>query len=312
MLANRGWSHMKKQRKHRVLRIVLVVLIALVCALALGIHVYASDYYHALPQASNAETSTESVEVQKLDNGDVTFVPADSSASAALVFYPGGKVEADAYAPLLARLAQQDVACVLVRMPENLAVLAPNRADRGRAELEQALSEQGSNGSADDPQGAGSDDDQAGNLDNAQTDAQTGSSDSTHGASSNNVQSDGIPWIMTGHSLGGAMAASYVASHTTDYQGLVLLAAYSTADLTQSGVKVLSVYGSNDGVLNRATYAEDRANLPQDTTECVIDGGIHSYFGTYGHQDGDGEAAITNDEQLDLTADAIAVFAKDL
>lgn len=299
---------MKKQRKHRVFRIVLVFLIALVCALALGIHIYASDYYHALPQATDAETSTESVEVQKLDNGDVTFVPADSSASAALVFYPGGKVEADAYAPLLARLAQQDVACVLVRMPENLAVLAPNRADRGRAELEQAISEQESSGSADDSQGAGSDDEQAGNLDNAQT----GSSDGTRVASSNNVPSNGIPWIMAGHSLGGAMAASYVAGHTTDYQGLVLLAAYSTADLTQSGVKVLSVYGSNDGVLNRATYAEDRANLPQDTTEYVIDGGIHSYFGTYGHQDGDGEAAITNEEQLNLTADAIAVFAKDL
>lgn len=257
---------MKKQRRHRILKVVALVFVAAVCALALGIHVYASDYYHALPKAAEAETSTDSIEVQRLDNGDVTFVPADGTASAALVFYPGGKVEADAYAPLLARLAQRGVACVLVRMPENLAVLAPNRADRGRAELEQALSEQ-------------------------------------------QPDSNGISWLMAGHSLGGAMAASYVASHTDTYQGLVLLAAYSTANLTQSGIKVLSIYGSNDGVLNRSTYADDFANLPQSTTEYVIEGGIHSYFGEYGHQDGDGEAAITNDEQLDLTADAIAAFA---
>lgn len=301
---------MKKQHKHRVLKAVLATLVAVVCALALGIHVYASDYYHALPEASEAEASTETVEVQALDNGDVTLVPNGGKAAAALVFYPGGKVEATAYLPLLARLAQKNIACVLVHMPENLAVLSPNRADRGRVELEQAMSEQAAE--------AGASDSEVTDSDAAQTttsEAGEGSSNSTRATSPNNAQVEGsndIPWIMAGHSLGGAMAASYVASHTDTYQGLVLLAAYSTADLTQSGIKVLSVYGSNDGVLNRSTYAEDFANLPQDTTEYVIDGGIHSYFGAYGHQDGDGEATITNDEQLDLTADAIATFAEGL
>lgn len=39
-------------------------------------------------------------------------------------------------------------------------------------------------------------------------------------------------WYVGGHSLGGAMAASYAAKHTDELDGLVLLAAYSTADLT--------------------------------------------------------------------------------
>ncbi|MBQ3182303.1 MAG: alpha/beta hydrolase, partial [Clostridia bacterium] len=34
-----------------------------------------------------------------------------------------------------------------------------------------------------------------------------------------------------GHSLGGAMAASYLAETEEKYDGLILLAAYTTADL---------------------------------------------------------------------------------
>ena len=58
-------------------------------------------------------------------------------------------------------------------------------------------------------------------------------------------------WYIGGHSLGGAMAASYAAKHTDELDGLVLLAAYSTADLTDSGLRVYAAYGSEDGVLNR-------------------------------------------------------------
>ena len=89
-------------------------------------------------------------------------------------------------------------------------------------------------------------------------------------------------WYIGGHSLGGAMAASYAAKHTDELDGLVLLAAYSTADLTDSGLRVYAAYGSEDGVLNREKYEADRVNLPQDTTETVIDGGCHAGFGSYG------------------------------
>ena len=61
-------------------------------------------------------------------------------------------------------------------------------------------------------------------------------------------------WYLAGHSLGGAMAADYAAKHTEDLTGLVLLAAYSTKDLRDSGLKVLTVYGSEDGVLNREKF----------------------------------------------------------
>ncbi len=115
-------------------------------------------------------------------------------------------------------------------------------------------------------------------------------------------------WYIGGHSLGGAMAASYAAKHTDELDGLVLLAAYSTADLTDSGLRVYAAYGSEDGVLNREKYEADRINLPQDTTETVIDGGCHAGFGSYGAQKGDGAPVISAEEQQQQTADALAAW----
>ena len=112
-------------------------------------------------------------------------------------------------------------------------------------------------------------------------------------------------WYIGGHSLGGSMAASYAADHADAFDGLILLAAYSTADLTGTGLDVLSVYGSEDGVMNREKYETYRANLPQDFTELVIDGGCHAFFGMYGPQDGDGTPGITNEEQIYAAVSAI-------
>ena len=109
-------------------------------------------------------------------------------------------------------------------------------------------------------------------------------------------------WYLGGHSLGGSMAAAYLAEHAEDFEGLILLGSYSTADLSDTELKALSVYGSEDGVLNRENYEENRKNLPGDFTEVVIDGGCHAQFGMYGAQEGDGVPRITNTEQILRTA----------
>ncbi len=112
-------------------------------------------------------------------------------------------------------------------------------------------------------------------------------------------------WYIGGHSLGGSMAASYVSKHTDEFEGLVLLGSYSAADLSDSGLRVLSVFGSEDQVMDRAKYDKNRENLPSGFTETVIEGGCHAYFGMYGIQRGDGEATISGREQLMRTADAV-------
>ena len=112
-------------------------------------------------------------------------------------------------------------------------------------------------------------------------------------------------WYIGGHSLGGSMAASYLAEHIDDYEGLILLGSYSTADLSETDLDVLSVYGSEDQVMNREKYEQNKSNLPGDFTEVVIEGGCHAYFGMYGAQEGDGKPAISNAQQIFLTAEQI-------
>ena len=112
-------------------------------------------------------------------------------------------------------------------------------------------------------------------------------------------------WYIGGHSLGGSMAAAYLADHAEDYDGLILLGSYSAADLSNAEIDVLSVYGSEDLVMNRVKYDESKSNLPGDFAEVIIEGGCHAYFGMYGAQEGDGNPAISNEEQIVLTAEII-------
>lgn len=115
-------------------------------------------------------------------------------------------------------------------------------------------------------------------------------------------------WYIGGHSLGGAMAASYISKHVDAFEGLVLLGSYSTADLSDTSLEVLSIYGSEDKVLNQEKYEDNKSNLPENYSEVIIKGGCHSYFGMYGQQDGDGSPTITGKEQINQTVDVIGKF----
>ena len=111
-------------------------------------------------------------------------------------------------------------------------------------------------------------------------------------------------WYIGGHSLGGAMAARYAAGHADRLTGVILLAAYPTKAL-DSTLSVVTLYGSEDGVLNRSKLEAGRGYLPESARETVIEGGNHAQFGNYGPQAGDGQAAISGLEQQRLTVEEI-------
>ena len=121
-------------------------------------------------------------------------------------------------------------------------------------------------------------------------------------------QYDYVHWYLGGHSLGGAMAAAYAAQDKTHWDGLVLLAAYSVDPLPQ--MKCCSVYGDQDGVMNREQYDAGKSYWPEGAKQLVIAGGNHAQFGDYGAQRGDGTATITAEEQVSLTADFIEFTLK--
>lgn len=111
-------------------------------------------------------------------------------------------------------------------------------------------------------------------------------------------------WYLSGHSLGGSMAASHLASNNDKYQGLILLGSYSTKDLSNLDIKTLSIYGENDNVLNKDNYNKYITNLT-NLVELVIEGGNHANFGYYGNQKGDDISEITQEEQIKQTIEFI-------
>ncbi|MCI8637620.1 MAG: carboxymethylenebutenolidase, partial [Coprococcus sp.] len=112
-------------------------------------------------------------------------------------------------------------------------------------------------------------------------------------------------WYLYGHSLGGSMSASYASGHLESLNGLVLLAAYPTKSLKSDSFSVLSLYGSEDGVLNMEKVEEGKAYMPADYVEVCIEGGNHAQFGNYGEQKGDHAAGISREEQQAQTVEAI-------
>lgn len=179
-----------------------------------------------------------------------------------IIFYPGGLVEPDAYVTILARLAEQGHPVVIVKMPLNLAVTAPNRANRF--------------------------------LDAPCNDR---------------------AYVIAGHSLGGAMAARFVAREvagSSPVAGIVLLGAYPPQrdPLVGSPVPVLSIYAQNDGLVSEEERRDALSNLPESATIIVIEGGNHAGFGDYGAQDGDGVRTISLDTQHSQTVAAITEFLK--
>ena len=107
-----------------------------------------------------------------------------------------------------------------------------------------------------------------------------------------------------GHSLGGAMAAIYASEHGDLLAGVILLAAYPTKTLPDSLIEI-SIYGSDDGVLNFDKLEDGRKYAPATNYNFVIQGGNHAGFGNYGPQHGDVDASITKEEQQIQTADLI-------
>lgn len=109
-------------RKRR-LWIIPVFVILLSCILFL---IYAEQYYHSDGTAYSALCSDETVTVIQTEYGWLFDGPSEDDA---LIFYPGGKVEETAYAPLLHHLAGQGMDVCLVKMPFRLAVFGVNKAD---------------------------------------------------------------------------------------------------------------------------------------------------------------------------------------
>jgi dienelactone hydrolase len=114
-------------------------------------------------------------------------------------------------------------------------------------------------------------------------------------------------WIIGGHSLGGAMAASLVYDEPEMFKGLVLLAAYPPQNNNISSLDIYAtiVYGSLDQLATQTEMEESLSLLPFNSEKVLIEGGNHAQFGQYGIQKGDGVSTIEPEEQQKIVIEAI-------
>jgi hypothetical protein len=105
-------------------------------------------------------------------------------------------------------------------------------------------------------------------------------------------------WYIGGHSMGGAMASSYAATHQDRVKGLILLGAYIYGEVSPQ--KALTVYGTLNANLEE--------NIDYTENIVIIPGGNHAQFGDYGEQRGDPPATIGREEQQDIAVGAILDF----
>ena len=105
------------------------------------------------------------------------------------------------------------------------------------------------------------------------------------------------------------MAANFVYTNLTAADALVLWASYpaESNNLTNSGLKVLSLYGSLD-MAGEETFTASKKLLSEDTIWLVIEGGNHAQLGDYGAQPGDNPATISTAEQQAQAVQATVEF----
>lgn len=111
----------KKAAKYTLIGLAAVVLLA-----ALGMLIWSvTGTYPARSTAKEAMESTTQVTVTR--DKWIIFTPAEKT-NTGLIFYPGGLVEPEAYAPVLREIAAEGVLTVITPMPLNLAIFNPGAA----------------------------------------------------------------------------------------------------------------------------------------------------------------------------------------
>jgi len=121
-------------------------------------------------------------------------------------------------------------------------------------------------------------------------------------------------WAIGGHSLGGAMAATFTGDQPEMIDSLILWAAYPAenndlSDLTEK--PFVSIFATNDGLAPTEKIDASHPLMPADSRWDEIDGGNHAQFGWYGPQSGDGEATMSReDQQAQIVANTLQTLRK--
>jgi pimeloyl-ACP methyl ester carboxylesterase len=108
-------------------RILLGIVVVSVVAIGYWRYDFADREHRVTPEALAALESDAEVSVSQTDW--IVFSPNGTTPTKGLIFYPGGECDERGYAEPLRAIAASGYLVVLVPMPWQLAVFAPDRAD---------------------------------------------------------------------------------------------------------------------------------------------------------------------------------------
>jgi hypothetical protein len=110
----------------RAIKFLFYGLLTMILLGGAGFIIWASMPSQPMPEAVAALVADDQVSVD--DQTWWVFKAANSDPRSGLIFYPGGRVDARAYAPLARSIAESGYLVVIVPMPLNLAIFGSNRA----------------------------------------------------------------------------------------------------------------------------------------------------------------------------------------
>ncbi|MBO8161661.1 MAG: hypothetical protein H0Z24_08500 [Thermosipho sp. (in: Bacteria)] len=117
-------------------------------------------------------------------------------------------------------------------------------------------------------------------------------------------------WILIGHGTGGAISTYLVKKYPDLIKGLVLLAAYPYADISNYDIKVLTLYADYDSIVSFKEISERKNKFPPDSEFVKIEGGSHSHFAYYEKSLGETETILNREKQQEIVLEKILDFLK--
>lgn len=105
----------------------LVIIPVILLISVIGFVLWANNAAQPMPEALAAMQSDEAVRVET--TGTLELIPLSHNSDVGFIFYPGGKVNPLAYAPMGHQLAARGYLTVIAPMPLHLAVFNINAAD---------------------------------------------------------------------------------------------------------------------------------------------------------------------------------------
>ena len=119
-------------------------------------------------------------------------------------------------------------------------------------------------------------------------------------------------WYLIAHSRSADIAALYAGNHEETVLGLIFLGGLTSLDLSDSGLSVLSLFGSNDTVTDASARSLSEQKYPENRTVQMIPGGNNTGFLDLASLlPSDSRADITPEEQIALTAQSIDRYLRE-